>query len=132
MAENGISEEVKTFLAQHIESILELEVLLLLRADPQRSWTGAQLAKELKIDQTWANEQLARFASRGILARTDAPDPQYRYSPSDPQLDATVAAVADAYATHRVTIIGLVFSKPISNLKTFADAFRIRKDKTDG
>ena len=37
--------------------------------------------------------------------------------------------MATAYASHRVSIIGLIFSKPTSNLKTFADAFRIRKDK---
>ena len=132
MAENGVPREVNDFLVDNIDTVLELELLLLLRAEPARQWTADDLAKELKIDATFAAEQMAKFHQRGLLARTDAPAAAYRYAPQSPQLDATVAAVATAYATHRVTIIGLIFSKPTSNLKTFADAFRIRKDKSDG
>jgi DNA-binding MarR family transcriptional regulator len=131
VGENGIKQEVRTFLADHIDSVLELELLLLLRAHAQPSWTGAELAGELKIDRSWAAEQLAKFATRGILSRSDDADPRYRYAPATPALDAIVAAVADAYASHRVTMIGLIFSKPTSTLKSFADAFRIRKDKSD-
>ena len=131
MAGNGIPEEVKVFLANNIDSILELEILLLLRADAQRAWTAADLAKELKIDPAWAEEQLIRFSARGVLWRTDQSPIQFRYAPAE-ALDATIARVAEAYVSHRVSIIGLIFSKPTSNLKTFADAFRIRKDKNDG
>jgi hypothetical protein len=148
LGENGINPQVKAFLADHIDSVLELELLLLLRAHAPQAWTPAALAAELKIDSTWAAAQLATFASRGLLVRTGADpagsattagaappsgsaDGGYRYEPETPQLDAAVAAVADAYASHRVTIIGLIFSKPTSTLKSFADAFRIRKDKPD-
>ena len=132
MGENGISDEVRIFLADHIDSVLELELLLALRADPSRLWTGVELAQELKIDAGWADAQLVKFAGRGLLARSEDAPPKYRYAPATPSLDATVAAVADTYATHRVTMIGLIFSKPTSTLKSFADAFRIRKEKNDG
>lgn len=132
MAESNVAPEVATFLADHIDSVLELELLLALRADGARGWTASELAKELKIDAAWAAEQMAKFHARGLLARTDQPEAAYRYAPQSPQLDATVASVAAAYATHRVSIIGLIFSKPTSTLKSFADAFRIRKDKSDG
>jgi len=132
VAEHGITEPVKRFLAENIDSILELEILLLLRAQPTRTFLPSDLAQELKIDASWASEQLAKFATRGLLARTDAAPIQYRYAPTSAELDATIAAVADAYATHRVTIIGLIFSKPVATLRSFADAFRLRKDKNDG
>ena len=132
LGENGINPKVRSFLADHIDSVLELELLLLLRSHAQQSWTPAALAGELKIDPSWASEQLEKFALRDLLSRGgDGPQREYRYAPTSPQLDADVAAVADAYATHRVTIIGLIFSKPTSTLKSFADAFRIRKDKSD-
>ena len=127
MAET-IAPEVRGFLGDHIDSVLELELLLLLRAEPARGWTGGELAKELKIDPAFAAGQLDKFHAGGLLARTDAAEPAYRYAPQSPPLDAAVASVAAAYASHRVTIIGLIFSKPTSNLKSFADAFRIRKD----
>jgi hypothetical protein len=128
----GVSQEVTNFLADYIDSVLELELLLLLRAEPGRTWTAAHLAHQLKIDPAFASAQLEKFYQHRLLAgeaRTDQPDPAYRYAPASTQLDATVASVAAAYATHRVSIIGLIFSKPTSTLKTFADAFRIRRDK---
>ena len=132
MADNGVPQEVNHFLADNIDTVLELELLLLLRGEPSRAWTAEDLAKELKIDATFAEAQLNKFHQRGFLARTDDAKPAYRYAPQNPQLEATVGRVATEYATRRVTIIGLIFSKPTSTLKSFADAFRIRKDKTDG
>ena len=117
------------FVTEQIDSVLELEVLLLLAQSAPQQWSAADLAATLKIDPAWAAEQLARFTSRGILACNNTAPPQCRYAPANPKLDETIRAVADAYATHRVRIIGLIFSKPTSNLKTFADAFRIRKEK---
>jgi len=132
VSEHGVDQQVAGFLVDHIDSVLELELLLFLRERGARHWTAAELAHELKVDPAWAGEQLAKFHARGLLARTDETGATYRYAPQSPQLDATVASVAAAYATHRVSIIGLIFSKPTSTLKTFADAFRIRKDKSDG
>ena len=132
MAETGISAQVRNFLAAHVESVLELEVLLLLRERPDRSWTAAELAQDLKIDVTWAGAQLAKLAGDKILQPDNANIGQYRYAPASPEMDAVIGEVANAYASHRVTIIGLIFSKPTSTLKTFADAFRIRKEPNDG
>ena len=132
MAESNVAPEVTGFLGDHIDSVLELELLLALRADAARAWTAAGLAGEMKVDPAWAAEVLGKFHARGLLERTDPPDATYRYAPQAAELDATVASVAAAYASHRVSIIGLIFSKPTSTLKTFADAFRIRKDKSDG
>jgi hypothetical protein len=147
----GVPPEVASFLADNIDSVLELELLLLLRAEPARLWSAADLAQELKIDPAFAAAQLEKFRQRKLLSaaaaaaaaaaadpaepgveaagRTDQTIPAYRYAPESPALDAIVAAVAATYASHRVTMIGLIFSKPTSTLKTFADAFRIRKDK---
>ena len=128
MAENGIPQAVHDFLASEIESVLELEVLLLLQGSAPRGWSAEQLATTLKIDPDWAGGLLVKFAQRGLLARRDEPAPRYAYAPASAELDAAVRAVADAYATHRVRIIGLIFSKPTSNLKSFAEAFRLRRD----
>jgi hypothetical protein len=105
-------------------------MLLLLRAHPDRSWSPDDVGRELRMDPSWAIGQLETLASHGIL---EHPQPQhFRYAPKKPGLADTITRVADAYADFRVTIIGLIFSKPSPTLKSFADAFRIRKDKTDG
>jgi hypothetical protein len=126
VAESDIAAGSDRLPGRHIDSVLALELLLLLRGEPARDFTAGDLAGQLKIDPAHADEQLARFHHRGLLARTDAAPPAYRYAPQSPALDATIAAVAAAYASRRVTMIGLIFSKPTATLKTFADAFRIR------
>jgi hypothetical protein len=138
VAENAIPDEVKAFLAAHIESVLQLEILLLLHGRAPRQWTAAELAQELRIDAVWASNQLAGLADAGVLgvsaaaAAPEATGPAYRYEPRTAEMDRAVAGLAREYEARRVTIIGLIFSKPIDKLRSFADAFRIRKDKTDG
>ena len=132
MAESDIAPEVIGFLRDHIDTVLELELLLLLRNAPARSFTAADLAHELKIDPVHADAQLDKFCQRGLVSCGDGPPRSYRYAPQTPAIEAIVAAVAAAYATRRVTMIGLIFSKPTLNLKTFADAFRLRpKERPD-
>jgi len=132
VAENGIPQSVIAFLAEEIDSVLELEVLLLLRESAPQQLCAQDLANTLKIDATWAKQQMEKFATRGILTRVAGAEPCFTYLPSTPGRDAIIKLVADAYATHRVRVVSLIFSKPTSNLKSFADAFRIRRDKTDG
>ncbi len=36
--------------------------------------------------------------------------------------------LAEGYAERRVTVINLLFSKPVERIRTFADAVRLRKD----
>ena len=126
MGEDDIPPEVRAFLARHIESVLQLEVLLLLRAHADHVWTADAVSREFRIDPTWTAEQLANLAAHGILGREESAG--YRYAPATAEMEGAVSATADAYATHRVTLIGLIFSKPPSPIRSFADAFRLRKD----
>jgi predicted ArsR family transcriptional regulator len=106
--------------------------LLLLsgRRDPPR--TAADLAQELRIDPSWVEAQLKAMAGRGLLEAAVGSPPSYRYAPRTPALEAAVADLARAYADRRVTVIGLIFSKPVDKIRSFADAFRLRKDSSDG
>ena len=131
-AEDAIPNEVRAFIAAHVESVLQLELLLLLHAQAPRAWTADELARELRIDPAWASGQLASLAGADVLAATQSNPPAYRYEPRTPPLDAAVRGLAREYANRRVTIIGLIFSKPIDKIRSFADAFRFRKEKGDG
>ena len=120
---------------------MQLELLLLLAARADRASAPADLAAELRIDAGWVEGQLLDMAAKGLLESPDSADrsappptttPQFRYRPRTPELARTVADLAQAYADRRVTVIGLIFSKPVDKLRSFADAFRLRKDRPDG
>ena len=132
MTDDGIPPEVKTFLADNIDSVVQLEALLLLHAKPEQSFTPAELAKELRIDAAWAEPNLKQLCARHILACNETSGARYHYSPGTEELKRTIGALDDCYATRRVSVIALIFSKPPSPLQHFADAFRIRKEKNDG
>ena len=132
MNPQGLSPEVTAFIADYIESVVQLEVLLLLQASPAREHAAADLGKQLAVDPAWADAQLSNLADRGLLSRTAPPSPQYRYNPKSQELDHAVQGLARAYADRRVSVISAIFSKPSEQLRSFADAFKIRRDDSNG
>jgi hypothetical protein len=131
VSEADIREDVRRFLAQHIESVVQLEVLLLLHAHPDREFSPQQVASELRIDVAGAEEQLSRLCAAGLLTCGSPPDVHYRFQPATPELADTATAVARAYTDRRVTMISLIYSKPVDKIKIFTDAFRLRREKPD-
>jgi hypothetical protein len=134
VGEEAIQPHVRAFIAGHVDSVLQLELLLLLAvpAHAAREWSAADLAHELRIDPAWVEGQLKAMGAQGLLDASTGPPPTYRYHPRTAELGQAVSDLAQAYADRRVTVIGLIFAKPTDKLRTFADAFRIRKDPTDG
>jgi hypothetical protein len=127
-----IPQDVRRLLSDHIESVVQVEILLLLHADPTRALTPQDVARELRIDAAYAQSELARFTIRGLFRTADKAASTYQYAPASPQIDAAVRGLASAYADRRVTVIGLVYSRPPDQIRSFADAFRLRKEKGDG
>ncbi|MBW3541352.1 MAG: hypothetical protein KY476_13880 [Planctomycetes bacterium] len=122
------SDDVKQFLSEHISSVAQLEVLLLLRAQREREWTASEVSKALYTTPDMAAEQLAELAGRGLLARGDGAETKYRYWPASPELDAQAGLLDTAYKERRVAVITAIYSQPLDKVRTFADAFRLRKD----
>jgi hypothetical protein len=121
---------VRQFIADHIDSVMQLEMLLLIASQPQRAWTAKDLAEMLRIDPAWVDSQLRAMAAGGLA--TQQPDPAaFRFERRSAELSQAVDELAKTYADRRVTVIGLIFAKPIDKIRSFADAFRIRKDRAD-
>jgi hypothetical protein len=124
-----IPEEVAHFVLDKIDSIAQLEALLLLQREPQQKWTAAALAQRLYISETQTLEALEGLRAAGLIAALAAETPTYRYEPASGELRAIVERTADVYATQLVPVTNLIHSKPKTRVQEFADAFRIRKDE---
>lgn len=146
MTEDQIPTPVRTFIADRIDSVVQLEVLLLLHADPRREYTSADIGRELRINPDWAADQLQVLYARGLLGLCGPPGPGpagggsaagacYHYAPASAELDAAVSGLVAAYADYRVTVTTLIFAKPAKSaeqIRSFADAFRIRRPDRSG
>lgn len=123
MSRADLPQNVYAFLLEHIDSLEQLEVLLLMRKD-QRSWSAQEIARELRIMPESAGNRMSNLSLRGIVIEDGSA--RYRYSPRSPELDRDVAGLATAYAERRVTVINLIATKHLERIKSFADAFKLK------
>lgn len=131
----AIPADVRSLILGRIESVVQLELLLLLHRDATTSWTTDEVARELRIEPAWAAAQLNHLRQQGLLGvGSDASGTEiYRYDPASPALRGAVDGLARAYVDRRVTVIAMIYAPPTDTLRSFADAFRLRKDKgSDG
>ena len=117
-------DDVRRFIADHIHSLAQLEVLLLLHAAPERAWQAGEAGTALYTPAEMAAAQLQDLCTRGIIACDET---RYRYVDSH-KFHEVIGKVAELYKERRVTMITLIYSKPVDKVRTFADAFRFRKD----
>lgn len=129
MSQADIPQVVRAFVAQNIESAELLETLLLVHSAPGRDWTPDDVARSIYTVPASAIRRLEQLVALGLSARGPGDtDPGYRYAPASPDLARQVDALAAAYRANRVAVINLVYATPPDPLRSFADAFKLRKD----
>jgi hypothetical protein len=128
MADDVIPADVREFLLARIDSIAQLEALLLLHGAPDAIWSVAEVAKRLYIGEQETGAVLARLAADALAAAVQADLPGYVYRPASPALAQDVDRVAETYRTHLVPVTNLIHGKARTRVREFADAFRLRKE----
>jgi hypothetical protein len=132
LTENELPDKAKRLIADHIVSVEQLEILLLLHRQPESEWTAKAVAEQIRTSERSAAARLVDLVARGLLACRDKNPAIYRYDPANAELGYAVDLLEQAYSEKRYTVIDLIFSKPIENLRVYADAFRFKKDDSDG
>jgi predicted transcriptional regulator len=128
MTPPDIPPHVLTFVAEHIDTVPQLEALLLLREDEQRSWTVEELAARIYVPADAAREILRALEQRRFIVGEEKP-PRYRYSPDRSELREQVSLVAVEYQRHLVPIATVIHSKASASVRAFARAFDLKKDR---
>jgi hypothetical protein len=124
MDDDGIPAELREFITNSIDSVGQLEALLLLRNNADEGWDAPQLARRLYVSETEAAAILAHLVERGFVIEQDA---SHRYHRAGPQVDL-IDRLAGAYAHQLIPITKLIHAKP-RGIRAFADAFKIKRDK---
>lgn len=116
-------EELRAFIIRYIDSIAQLEALLLLRNNPADNWDVAKTAARLYTSEAEAEAVLTHLAEAGFLARDGH---NVKYSPADDELARLVDELAEAYARQLIPVTNLIHAKH-RRIRQFADAFKFRK-----
>ena len=115
-------EELLSFASAAVGSVCALELLILLRRDPGKQWSGEALVHELRSSPGAVAHALDHLRQSGLVV--EAPK-GFQYQQSSPQLDGICRRLERQYAAKPVTVIRAIFEAPSEKLRLYADAFRV-------
>lgn len=123
---------IERLIFEHIDSVVRLEVLLLLESVPHQSYSPDELARELRIDPRWATTEASELVTRGLAAQAGLPDaPRFIFAPRTRELAQAVTDLAQVYQQRRVAVVTAIYrapdEAPPDPVQSFADAFDLRR-----
>ncbi|HEY3863871.1 MAG TPA: hypothetical protein VGO59_18495 [Verrucomicrobiae bacterium] len=127
VALNSISQEAEQFIAQYIQSIGQLEIFLTLGNGAYCSWSVDEVFRKIQSNEKSISDCLGYFLKQGIAILEK--EGRYRISREPSNLVPIASELQKAYRERPVTIIEMIYKKPPRQIQSFADAFRLRKDK---
>lgn len=127
MAKHEFSAAFRTFVNKNITSVEQIEVLLLLHANPERVWSTGEISATLR-SSSYAIESRMPGLVAARLARAAGGGYQYAAAGG---AHAFVQMLQQEYSARRFSVIDLVFSKS-DPLQSFAEAFRLKEEDSDG
>jgi hypothetical protein len=129
VAPADFSTEFLHFIRSSVPTTTAAELLLFLAAHPDRPWSAQELLVEMKTGATDVQTvayHLSLFRVHGLVQEAEAQG--VRYHPASPELAAFVVLLAEAYKERPVTLIRTIYEEARLKIKSFADAFKLRKD----
>jgi DNA-binding IclR family transcriptional regulator len=128
MTSPEIPARVLQFLAERIDTVPQLEALLLLWENPQREWSEEELAARIYVSRPVA-ATIMQALQRQQLVTTEPVSTRYRYNPQWDPSGEVMPEVAAAYSRHLVQLATFIHSRASTAVREFARAFDLKKDR---
>ncbi len=135
MPKTLISEKVKHFVFEHIDSVELLEVLLFFRQHKDKSWNSDSIAHEFRSSGNSVSTRLDTLKSIGFIEEDSLQIGHCRYKHGDADTETMLEELAEVYKLRKQKILELIFS-PLKKGRHFANAFlvkplKVEKDQED-
>ncbi|ABP64355.1 hypothetical protein Saro_3495 (plasmid) [Novosphingobium aromaticivorans DSM 12444] len=118
--------EVLSFIGATFRSAWSLDLLCLLRTEPRRAWTQAELVRALCASDLVVRQSLDELSAAGlVLTETEG---AVRYGAA-PGLELMVVAVEKQYRTAPATVRRAIVKGNSPTITAFADAFKLRSEE---
>jgi predicted ArsR family transcriptional regulator len=124
--ETQLPRELRAFLHTCIETIEQVELLLMMRGS-ERFRTAREIAGDLGVSIAVARREVETLAARGLLEVRVGEEIAYRYRPKSEELARYGDLLAQFYITSRQAVLGFVATESRLSIKRFSDAFRLRE-----
>lgn len=118
-----LSEPLQRFVRERLPSLEQIEIVLLLRGDRTRTWSAPEVSQSLATPPESTAMRLFLLASNGVVSFEGGRYRAASNAEDEPLLDELV----EAYAQNRGALNALVGGQPADPLRSFADAFKLKK-----
>jgi DNA-binding FadR family transcriptional regulator len=129
MTSPDIPARVLQFLAERIDTVPQLEALLLLWESPQRLWSEEEVAARIYVSRAVATQILQALQRQQLVTAEAAQTTHYRYNPQWDPSGEVMPEVAAAYSKHLVQLATFIHSRASTAVREFARAFDLKKDR---
>ena len=111
-----LPDDIRGFVAANIDSVSQLEAMLLLRGSPEKTWMASDVARTLYATETMVKTLLNELVDRRLLERNPVDfDPAtptvYCFAPRTADLDRLTGALAVLYRDRRATLISMIYAR---------------------
>jgi hypothetical protein len=120
-----LTAHLRAFLYSCIDSIEQLDVLMLLRTSGE-AWVAREVAKEVGLSDSRARAFLDALAARGLVHAAVRSEITYTFRPSSDALRQYTDELAAALDRSRADVLRFVAALPPSSVRSFANAFKLR------
>lgn len=132
MPDLEVPYEVRQLISKHLESMEQVEVLLLLARNAPRAWTVSDVASELRWPPRGAQQCLEDLVRGQLIRRagSGAGGGTYEYAPTTTDRES-ITTLMRLYDTRPLLLGRLIYDRPPTVARSFADAFRIRHKREE-
>jgi hypothetical protein len=116
------------FILSRVDSVPQLEALLLLWNSRPNRWLSTDIAQRLYISVDQATSILRDLARQHLIAGP-LENEQYFYTPISEEQDRILGWVDATYRRETVAISSMIHSKASRAVRDFARAFRFKKEE---
>lgn len=125
-----VPDPVRRFIEAAIDSVPELECLLLLYRFKDHIWTADELAERLYLSPEVVSAIVADLKNKRMVATVNDTDVvRFRFMPETTELREVTTQLEQAYRSHLMLVTQMIHSKAPRAVLEFARAFRVAKDK---
>jgi hypothetical protein len=125
---NEVPAHVLRFLQESIDTVPQLETLLMMNEAPDQTWLITDVASRNYISEQRATDILSALQRRNLVSTEGSP-PRFRFNPASEDIRLAIADLARCYRRHLSRITAFIHEKPSASVKEFARAFDLKKDR---
>lgn len=120
-----ISDNLRQFIFEHIDSVGQLDMLFFMREKPDQYFSIDVLSRELRTSGNSASSCVTLLLRAHILQEHESNKGEYRYAPTA-DTHEMIGLLAAVYKIKPHKVLELIFSSA-KRARQFADAFSISK-----